>query len=103
MRNKPWKFLLVLFLLGQIVYAQKSPSKPFVDSLKKSDPELWYVDGLPPMDTVKSKNRNPDNANRKGDKYSGRKQKKSQKLMKIFLTDRLNLFSGYFWQFLPLQ
>ena len=99
MRNKPWKLLLVLFLLGQIVYAQKSPSKPFVDSLKKSDPELWYVDGLPPMDSVKSKNKNPDNANRKGDKYSGRKTEKESEIDEEFFNRSFEFIQ---WLFLAI-
>lgn len=87
--NKIYILGLVFFLLGKVVFAQDGTlSKAHIDSLKKSEEKLWYVDKF------KSEQKPIDDQKEAG-------QKNSEKLLKIF--DAIaSVFRALVWVILGL-
>jgi hypothetical protein len=67
MRNKTHIFFLVFFLAQLLSFAQSDSRGKRVEDLKKTVPELWYVDQRPPVDTTKK-----DTVDIKSEPYNGR-------------------------------
>jgi hypothetical protein len=58
---------MVFFLSQMLCFAQPDSRGKRVENLKKTVPELWYVDQKPPLDTAKK-----DTVDIKSEPYSGR-------------------------------